>query len=307
MTDLAALKARVSLSEIVGRTVALKRSGRELTGCCPFHADSSPSFYVDDDKGVWNCFGCGAAGDVIDFVMRLAGVSLPDAAAMLGASDWTPRDPAKVAKALKLCDDRKTAAIDYARRVWREASPIAGTVGAAYLAGRGIGGNLPGYLRFASLSHPDAAGIFPALLAAVQGLDGQVCGVQRIYLASDGNGKATVPKAKLSLGRIKGAAIRLGPGASELIVSGSLEDGMTVAQSIPDVPVWSCPGEGMMCGLELPDVVRSIVIASDNDPPGVAASDKAAAAFSVLGLRVRIMRPGAAFKDFNAELMGVRQ
>lgn len=300
MVDLAALKGGINLSEVVGRTVALKRSGRELNGCCPFHADRSPSFYVDDDKGVWNCFGCGTAGDVIDYVMKLEGVTLPEAATMLGAADWTPRTAAIVAKAAEV--DAKRVA--FARRVWREAGPIAGTPGAAYLSGRGIGASLPGYLRFASLPYPEHAGRFPVLLAAVQALDGGVCGVQRIYLASDGNGKAAVPKAKLSLGRVKGAAIRLGRAAPELIVAGSLEDGMTIAQSLPEASVWACPGEGMMCGLELPDAVGSVVIAADNDTPGLAAADKAAAAFSVLGPRVRIMRPSAGFKDFNAEHIG---
>jgi len=303
--DIQALKAHVSLSEVVGRTVALKRAGRELTGCCPFHADRSPSFYVDDDKGIANCFGCGWSGDVLAFVMRSESVSLPDAAAMLGDGNWTPRDPAKVAKAAKVADDRKASLVRFARQTWRSASPIAGTPAAAYLIGRGIAP--PAYLRFASLAYPETSGTFPALLAAAQGLDGAVSGVQRIYLAPDGNGKAAVPKAKLSLGRVRGAAIRLGRATAELIVSGSLEDGLTVAQSLPDVPVWACPGEGVMSALELPDIVRSVVIAADNDPPGIAAADKAAAAFAATGRAVRIMRPAAGFKDFNAELMGVRQ
>lgn len=303
--DIQALKAHLSLSEVVGRTVALKRAGRELTGCCPFHADRSPSFYVDDDKGIANCFGCGWSGDVLAFVMRSESVSLPDAAAMLGDGNWTPRDPAKVAKAAKVADDRKASLVRFARQIWRSASPIAGTPAAAYLIGRGIAP--PAYLRFTSLAYPETPGTFPALLAAAQSLDGRVCGVQRIYLAPDGNGKAAVPKAKLSLGRVRGAAIRLGRAAAELIVSGSLEDGLTVAQSVPDVPVWACPGEGVMAALDLPDAVRSVVIAADNDPPGIAAADKAAAAFAATGRAVRIMRPAAGFKDFNAELMGVRQ
>ena len=303
--DIAALKASVSLAEIVGRTVALKRAGRELTGCCPFHPDRSPSFYVDDDKGIANCFGCGWSGDVLAFVMKLEGVSLPDATAMLGGTDSTPREPAKVAKAAKAADERKAAMVRLARDMWRSATPIAGTLGAAYLIGRGLAP--PAFLRFASLAYPDTPGSFPTLLAPAQSVDGAVCGVQRIYLAPDGNGKAAVPKAKLSLGRVRGAAIRLGPCAAEMIVAGSLEDGLTVAQSIPDVPVWACPGEGVMAALEVPDAVRSVVIAADNDPPGIAAADKAATAFAATGRAVRIMRPAVDFKDFNAELMGVRQ
>src|SRR4028118_506653 len=98
--DFASIRQSVALSEIVGRSVKLRRAGRELQGCCPFHLDKSPSFYVDDAKRVFLCFGCGATGDVLDFVMRADGVTLPEAARLLGGSEWSAR-PAKVAKAAK--------------------------------------------------------------------------------------------------------------------------------------------------------------------------------------------------------------
>src|SRR5574339_789147 len=65
------LRGRVSITDIVGRRVRLTRKGRgEATGLCPFHNEKTPSFTVSEDKGFFHCFGCGAHGDAIGFVMR---------------------------------------------------------------------------------------------------------------------------------------------------------------------------------------------------------------------------------------------
>ncbi len=69
------LRARTPLAAVVGRHVKLARSGRQMKGCCPFHGEKTPSFYVYDDG--FHCFGCGAHGDAIGFVMRAQGVELP--------------------------------------------------------------------------------------------------------------------------------------------------------------------------------------------------------------------------------------
>ncbi|MBM3541389.1 MAG: DNA primase, partial [Alphaproteobacteria bacterium] len=73
------IRARIGLSETVGRRVRLQRRGREHTGLCPFHNEKTPSFTVNDDKGFFHCFGCGAHGDVIGFVMRTENLAFPEA------------------------------------------------------------------------------------------------------------------------------------------------------------------------------------------------------------------------------------
>ena len=72
-------KARLPLVEIVGRHVRLVRKGREWQGLCPFHKEKSPSFSVVEDKGFFHCFGCGAHGNAIDFVMRVENLEFADA------------------------------------------------------------------------------------------------------------------------------------------------------------------------------------------------------------------------------------
>ncbi len=73
------LRNRLVLSEVVGRRVKLVKRGREHTGLCPFHNEKTPSFTVSDEKGFYHCFGCGAHGSAMDFVMNTEGLSFPEA------------------------------------------------------------------------------------------------------------------------------------------------------------------------------------------------------------------------------------
>ncbi|MDA1324210.1 MAG: DNA primase [Proteobacteria bacterium] len=73
------LRARVGLTAFIGRRVKLTRKGREHSGLCPFHNEKTPSFTVSDEKNFFHCFGCGAHGDVIGYVMRTENLSFPEA------------------------------------------------------------------------------------------------------------------------------------------------------------------------------------------------------------------------------------
>lgn len=73
------LRARVPLSDVVGKRTKLTRAGREFKGCCPFHKEKTPSFTVNDQKGFYHCFGCGAHGDIIGFLMNHDNYSFIDA------------------------------------------------------------------------------------------------------------------------------------------------------------------------------------------------------------------------------------
>src|SRR5580658_4988930 len=75
------LRARTPLPALIGRRVKLARSGRQWKGCCPFHGEKTPSFYVYDDH--FHCFGCGVHGDAISFVMQSHGSSFSEAVEQL--------------------------------------------------------------------------------------------------------------------------------------------------------------------------------------------------------------------------------
>lgn len=73
------------LSDVISSYVALKRTGSGLTGLCPFHSEKTPSFHVVPEKGFFHCFGCGAGGDVITFIMRIENLEYPQAVEFLAA------------------------------------------------------------------------------------------------------------------------------------------------------------------------------------------------------------------------------
>lgn len=85
--DIEALKSRLDIVNEVERYTKLRKSGRNFTGLCPLHQDTSPSLTVYPDKQTWHCFGaCNRGGDVIDFTMAAEGVDFKQAAAILGGA-----------------------------------------------------------------------------------------------------------------------------------------------------------------------------------------------------------------------------
>ena len=296
--DLDKIRSDNPLPGIVGTNVALKRAGNEMVGCCPFHADKSPSFTIFDGGQRFYCFGCAAGGDVLDYVQRLHAVTLREAVDLLEGGNL----PVVSVRAPEAAPDRDT--VEEARKVWRSSGPIAGTPAEAYLRSRGILISLPDSLRFARL--PFGRGrMHPAMVAIVAGPDDRLWGVQRTFLTEDGR-KANLPggKVKYSLGKVKGGAVRLAPGgAKNLIVCEGIEDGLSLLQ-LEGRAVWAAAGAGMLAGMRLPSAVSSVIIAADADPAGREAARRAADAFAAEGRAVRIIYPLAPAKDFNDELQG---
>lgn len=73
------LRSRISIADVVGNKVKLTKRGREYTGLCPFHNEKTPSFTVNESKGFYHCFGCGAHGDIIKFEMDANGLPFIEA------------------------------------------------------------------------------------------------------------------------------------------------------------------------------------------------------------------------------------
>lgn len=96
------LRARITLSSVISRTTRLTKAGHEFKACCPFHNEKSPSFTVNDQKGFYHCFGCGAHGDVIRWMTDQRGLSFMDAVKELAAEaglDMPAPDPRAAARA----------------------------------------------------------------------------------------------------------------------------------------------------------------------------------------------------------------
>ena len=132
------LRARTPLQALVGRRVKLSKSGRNWTGCCPFHGEKTPSFYVYDDH--FHCFGCGAHGDAISFVMQSAGASFPEAVESLAgeAGLEVPKPSPRAVEAERQRLDLQ-AVLDLAQQSFvRRLHEKEGAAGLAYLRGRGL-------------------------------------------------------------------------------------------------------------------------------------------------------------------------
>ena len=78
----ARIKTRADLAAVVQSYLPLRKVGAQLVGLCPFHKERSPSFEVSPN-GLWKCFGCGAAGDVLAFVMRAESIGFLEARRLL--------------------------------------------------------------------------------------------------------------------------------------------------------------------------------------------------------------------------------
>jgi len=132
------LRARTPLQAVVARRVKLARSGRNMKGCCPFHGEKTASFYVYDDH--FHCFGCGAHGDAVSFVMQSQGATFPEAVAQLAAEAGldVPRATPEAAEAERRRHDLHAVAGLVADAFKRRLHAPEGSAARGYLERRGV-------------------------------------------------------------------------------------------------------------------------------------------------------------------------
>ena len=142
------LLSRTDVVEVVGRYVQLKKGGANFMGLCPFHGEKSPSFSVSPTKQFYHCFGCGANGNAISFLMEHAGMGFVEAVKELAQQvglpvpedDASPQDRARAQQQreqqLSLTELLEQAARGYQKQL--KTTPRA----VAYLKGRGLSGEI---------------------------------------------------------------------------------------------------------------------------------------------------------------------
>ncbi|MCY7281797.1 MAG: DNA primase, partial [Sphingomonas bacterium] len=160
------LRARTTLSAIIAPSVKLTKAGREYKACCPFHQEKTPSFTINDEKGFYHCFGCGAHGDAIRFLTDARGLPFIDAVKELAGKAGMevpaqdPQSRQRQEQSVGLYD------VMTAAQAWF-ADQLAGIDGAgarAYLVARGI--SAAATLRFGIGFAPDSRGKLKAALAS---------------------------------------------------------------------------------------------------------------------------------------------
>jgi len=136
------IKDAASIEEVVGQYVKLTQKGRNLSGLCPFHSETKPSFTVAPEKGIFHCFGCGVGGNVFSFLMHYHRLSFPEAVQELArrygipvsVKDLGPEGAQQASKRAKAYEANAAAAAFYAATL--ESSE--GRPGREYLKKRGL-------------------------------------------------------------------------------------------------------------------------------------------------------------------------
>lgn len=288
-----AVRERVSILSVVQRVVQpLKRTGRAWQGICPFHDEATGSFTVYPEGspkipvGFFVCYGCGAKGDVIAFVMKRQALGYREALELLESENGLRHLAASPApKPVKKAQVGDREKVERARRMWDRARAIeAGDPVDLYLRGRclvppadyGFGdvaanAGWPEDLRHdPSCWHDLERRPYAAMLAAIRGYDGVLLTVHRTYLARREDrtwGKAPVEKAKLVVGSWEGGFIRLGPDADQMTGGEGIETSLSAMQ------LWRRSGicfvnSGRMKSVEPPFACSDFIYAADKGGKG---------------------------------------
>lgn len=334
---LAELRDRTPLADLIGRTVPLRRQGRFWKGLCPFHGERNPSFAVY--RNGFHCFGCGVHGDAVGWLMRAGGMSfldavrtlaaeagmeMPDGSAPHGVARPEMLRPAAPRSDIEADDEDAHRRGNAALALFLRACPsLAGTPAAAYLLARGIDlaalGRQPRALRFhPSLYNRESGRSWPALLAAVSDGAGAHTATHRTWLARDAAGvwrKAPLREPKMSLGRVRGGSIRLWRGGSRrplaeappdepVVIAEGIETALSVAAACPHLRVLAAVSLGNIGAVWLPEQVRTVIIAADNDMGSAAQRElqRAVNLHLAAGREVRLARSPVG-KDFNDALV----
>lgn len=306
------IRARLPVSEVVGRRVRLKRQGREFAGLSPFANERSPSFFVNDQKGFYHCFSSGKHGDIFRFLMETEGLSFPEAVQELAreAGVDLPGDQHGETPQQRIDRERRVAAIekeraereaaraiddeaDRARRlgtakgIWQLTEPLAGTLGEAYFAGRGIDPAIiraEPSLRFAPLLEWQLGSTwekrggrdvkvapgpsFPAVVGRVSDSAGRGIAVWQIWLGNGAKGRAPVKPAKAGKGVAMGGAVWLGEPAEEIGIAEAIEEAAAVREINGSAfPVAGCMASNFLEKFVVPPGVKRVMVFPNYDLP----------------------------------------
>jgi hypothetical protein len=197
---------------------------------------------------------------------------------------------------------------ELAQRIWGNGQPLKGPVVEAYYDWRGLAVPKTNNLRFvASLGHKSGVS-YPAIIARTENVKGDMTGIQRMWLAPDGAGKAPVPKGeqKMSLGVIKGSVVRLA--APRDGVPFAIGEDVETVQTVIQATGYSGAatlGTAGLSGVDPPDGAKDVILLGENDDgKNAKAIAKAAPELKNNGIRVRVAYPPVGFKDFNDMVMG---
>jgi hypothetical protein len=260
--------------------------------------------------GKWTDAATGEHGDLLDLIghnrdLHRLGEAMDEARSFLAL----PRPPAQTVRAAPAPSGSPEAA----RRLFRSGRPLAGTPAEAYLRTRGITGRLdwPALRYHPSVYYRAAEDtpleLWPALLAAVTGLDGTITGILRTWLDPRRPAKAPLADPRRALGHLLGNGVRFGsttkpaPAQAGVLAAGEgLETVLALKSVLPLLPMVAGLSANHLAALELPPALRRLYVARDNDAAGLKAANRLHERGAAAGIDVRDLVPVHA--DFNLDL-----
>ncbi|MGA8551374.1 MAG: toprim domain-containing protein [Stellaceae bacterium] len=246
-------------------------------------------------------------GDLLDLIrlnrnLRDLGEAMDEARRFLAM----PRPPIPSPPNLGHMPPAAAASSEAARRLFRAGHPGPGTLAEAYLRARGITGRLnwPALRYHPSVNYRETDNAplesWPALLAAVTDLDGNITGIQRTWLDPRRSDKAPLVDPRRALGHLLGNGVRFGKAADILAAGQGVETMLALKSVLPSLPVIAGLSANHLAALDLPPALSRLYIARDNDAAGLRAAHRVRERGIAAGIEIRELVP--VHGDFNLDL-----
>ena len=249
-------------------------------------------------RGMFYDHESGTGGDALSLVAHMRREPLRNA--IRWAQAWLGDAPAPTPapRAQPPSAPAPAATRDAARRIWREATPAAGTVVETYLEGRGLALEPGGSIRFHA-SCPRGTERHPAMVALMSDpATGEPCGVHRTYLTPDGSDRLRDAKGKAMIGNA--GVVRLVPDAEVTMglgIAEGIETSLAVMQRFQWRPVWAATSAGAIARFPILPGIEALTVFADADGPGLEAARSCVARWAAAGLSAFLEAPPHG--DFN--------
>ena len=257
--------------------------------------------------GKWTDAASAEHGDLLDVIRESLGlIDFKDVAEEARAFLSLPRPDPEPTATKRKTSPASSGSTEAARRLFAMSQPIAGTLVETYLRNRGITAlHGTGNLRFHPRCYyrPDEHSpteVWPALIAAVTDLDGQITGAHRTWLAPDGSDKAPIETQRKAMGDLLRHAVRFGNLSDVMAAGEGIETVLSLRQGLPDMAMAAALSAAHLAAIAFPATLRRLYIVRDNDPAGDGARDSLVERASAAGIEAIVLSPALA--DFNEDL-----
>ena len=257
--------------------------------------------------GKWTDAATAEHGDLLDVIRESCGlIDFADVAEEARVFLSLPRPEPEPKTAKRKATPAPSGSAESARRLISMSQPIAGTLVETYLRNRGITAlHGTGSLRFhpRCFYRPDEYSpteVWPAMIAAVTDLNGQITGAHRTWLSPDGLDKAPIDTQRKAMGDLLSHAVRFGVPGDVMAAGEGIETVLSLRQGLPDMAMAAALSAAHLAAVAFPATLRRLYIVRDNDPAGDGARDSLIERADAVGIEAITLSP--LLGDFNEDL-----